>query len=88
SAYVAAPSAYVSALDVTAGSLNFAIPKGVDPTHYHSLVIWCQLLHSAYGAATLVPTKAAHTAKPSQTKPAHAKQAQAKATSTPTTKAG
>jgi hypothetical protein len=53
--YTAAPSARVSFLDVTAGSLNFAVPAGVDPTQYRSVVLWCDRLHSAYAAATLTP---------------------------------
>lgn len=76
-AYTGAPSVFVSYLDVTAGSLNFAIPGRVNPTKYHSVVLWCQLLHSVYGAAHLVPAakpahpaKAAHTAKPATAGPA------------------
>ena len=54
--YTAAPSSGpVAALDVTAGSLNFAVPAGVDPTQYKSVVIWCQLTTNAYAAASLTP---------------------------------
>ncbi|MDQ6836983.1 MAG: DM13 domain-containing protein [Actinomycetota bacterium] len=54
--YTSAPSARVAFLDVTAGSLNFVVPAGVDPTQYRSVVLWCDRLHSAYAAATLNPT--------------------------------
>ncbi len=50
----AAPSDAVAPLDITAGSLNFAVPATIDPTKYRSVVIWCPDLHSAYAAATLV----------------------------------
>lgn len=53
--YTAAPSARVSFLDVTAGALNFAVPAGIDPTQYRSVVLWCDRLHSAYAAASLTP---------------------------------
>ncbi len=53
--YTSAPSTLVAPLDVTAGSLNFMVPRGVDPTRYGSLVIWCPLVSSAYAAATLQP---------------------------------
>lgn len=52
--YAGAPrSARVSFLDVTTGSMNFAVPPEVDPTAYASVVIWCERLHSAYAAASL-----------------------------------
>lgn len=54
--FAASPQASVTSLDVTAGSLNFTVPPGVDPTRYHSVVIWCQLTHNAYAAASLTPT--------------------------------
>jgi len=50
-----APSALVSPLEVTVGSLNFALPADVDPTQYKSVVIWCRLINSAYSGATLRP---------------------------------
>ena len=53
--FSAAPSAPVGPLDVTAGSLNFTVPAGVDPASYRSVVIWCERLHSAYAAASLAP---------------------------------
>ncbi len=51
----AARSASISSLDVTTGSLNFSVPKTVNPTQYKSVVIWCERLFSAYAAATLRP---------------------------------
>ncbi len=51
--YLSAPSTLAAALDITAGSMNFTIPKGVDPTRFRSVVIWCPIISSAYSAATL-----------------------------------
>ena len=45
----------VAALPITAGSFNFAIPPSVDALAYHSVVIWCDRLTSAYAGATLLP---------------------------------
>ncbi len=53
--FLAAPSVWVAPLDITAGSMNFAVPAEVDPAQYRSVVIWCPLIDSAYAAATLVP---------------------------------
>lgn len=53
--YLSAPSALVAFLDVTAGSMNFAVPPTIDPTQYRSVVIWCPPLDSAYAAASLTP---------------------------------
>jgi len=53
--YLAAPSVHVAPLDITTGSLNFMVPRGVDPTRYGSLVVWCPLITSAYAAVTLKP---------------------------------
>jgi hypothetical protein len=55
--FSAAPSDVVATLDVTAGSLNYAVPAGVDPTKYKSLVVWCVAIKSAYAAVTLGPPK-------------------------------
>ncbi|MGI8863251.1 MAG: DM13 domain-containing protein [Solirubrobacteraceae bacterium] len=55
--YLGAPSAYVAPLDITAGSLNFQLPPNVDPTAYHSVVIWCPLITSAYAEAPLSPLR-------------------------------
>lgn len=51
--FMAAPWVVAAPLDITAGSLNFTLPPGVDPTAYKSVVIWCPLIDSAYAAATL-----------------------------------
>ena len=50
-----ATSKSVVSLDVTAGSMNFTVPPGINPTQYRSVVIWCDRLYSAYAAATLTP---------------------------------
>jgi hypothetical protein len=55
--YMATRSVLVAPLNVTAGSLNFLVPQGVDPTRYQSVVIWCPLIVSAYAAASLTPSK-------------------------------
>lgn len=46
-------SALIRALDVTAGSLNFEIPPDVNVRQFKSVVLWCEVQHSAYAAATL-----------------------------------
>ena len=51
--FAASPYADIAPLPVTAGSFNFAIPANVDPRAYHSVVIWCQRLTSAYAGASL-----------------------------------
>ena len=51
--FVNAPQATVTALDVTAGSLNFTVPPAVNPRQFHSIVLWCEQLHSAYAAVSL-----------------------------------
>ena len=51
--YLSAPAALAAPLPITAGSLNFVLPEGMDPTAYRSVVIWCPLITSAYAAATL-----------------------------------
>lgn len=48
-----APSELVTVMDVTAGSLNYAVPDTVDPTRFRSVVIWCEPIVSAYAAAGL-----------------------------------
>jgi len=53
--YTRAPATFVSRLDVTAGSMNFVLPEGVDPSRYRSVVVWCENVFSAYAAATLQP---------------------------------
>lgn len=51
--FLAVPSELVAVMDVTAGSLNFSVPAGIDPTRFRSVVIWCPPVNSAYAAATL-----------------------------------
>ncbi len=55
--FLSVPSVEVAPLDVTAGSMNFTVPPGIDPSRYRSVVIWCPLIDSAYAAATLVPAQ-------------------------------
>ena len=45
--------AVVTDLNQTAGSFNFPIPAGIDPARYHSLIVWCVNLRTAYAAANL-----------------------------------
>lgn len=47
----------VAELVATAGSMNFAVPRMVDPNRYGSLAIWCLQLQTVYSAATLVPVR-------------------------------
>lgn len=51
--FAGTPSELLSFMDVTAGSLNYAVPAELDPTQFRSLVIWCAPINSAYGAASL-----------------------------------
>ena len=51
--YLSARSKLVSILDVTAGSLNFSVPSGIDPADFDSVVIWCAATNNAYAAAEL-----------------------------------
>lgn len=48
------PVVVVANLNQTAGSLNFTVPSGIDVTRYHSVVIWCIELRTAYAAANLM----------------------------------
>lgn len=48
-----AKSELVLVMDVTAGSLNYPVPDGLDPTKFRSVVVWCRPISSAYAAATL-----------------------------------
>jgi hypothetical protein len=61
--YRSAPSRFAAPLNTTAGSMNFMLPAGVEPTRYRSVVIWCPTITSAYAAATLQPATSAATAK-------------------------
>jgi len=49
-----AQSELLVVMDVTAGSLNYAVPAGLDPTKFRSVVVWCSPVDSAYAAASLV----------------------------------
>lgn len=51
--FVSNPAADIAPLPITAGSFNFAIPASVNPAAYHSVVIWCDRLTSAYAGASL-----------------------------------
>lgn len=51
--FMASPSELVVPLDVTAGSMNYPVPPGIDPTRFRSVVVWCGPINSAYAAATL-----------------------------------
>ncbi|MBW3577872.1 MAG: DM13 domain-containing protein [Actinobacteria bacterium] len=53
--YLSADAALVAVLDATAGSMNFPVPAGIDPTAFRSVVIWCPPIDSAYAAASLAP---------------------------------
>lgn len=53
--FESAPSRLLAPLPITAGSLNFRVPAGVDPTRYRSVVVWCPPVHSAYAYAPLAP---------------------------------
>jgi hypothetical protein len=53
--FLSTRSTVVAPLNVTAGSLNFLVPPGLDPNRYQSVVIWCPLIVSAYAAASLSP---------------------------------
>ncbi|HUR22977.1 MAG TPA: DM13 domain-containing protein [Acidimicrobiales bacterium] len=51
--FMRSPSELVVRMDVTAGSMNYPVPAGVDPTRFRSVVVWCAPISSAYAAATL-----------------------------------
>ncbi len=53
--YLSAPAKLIAPLNITAGSINFILPAGEDPTQYRTLVLWCARLSSAYAAAGLGP---------------------------------
>lgn len=53
--YLSDRSQLLAVLDVTAGSLNYTAPVGVDPTAFRSLVVWDPSAKSAYAAARLGP---------------------------------
>jgi len=49
--------ATVASLPTTAGSMNFTVPRGVDPTRFQSIVIWCRTVQTVYSGATLTPAR-------------------------------
>lgn len=51
--YLAGRSQLLTVMDVTAGSLNYPLPLGVEPGQFRSVVIWCPPTNSAYAAASL-----------------------------------
>lgn len=51
--YTSAHSRLVATMDVTAGSLNYLVPAGVDPRQFGSIAIWCAATANVYGAASL-----------------------------------
>jgi hypothetical protein len=51
--FMRSPSEQIVRLDVTAGSMNYPVPAGIDPTRFRSVVVWCAPINSAYAAATL-----------------------------------
>lgn len=51
--YTSAESALVATMDVTAGSLNYMVPAGVDPRRFGSIAIWCAATANVYAAASL-----------------------------------
>jgi hypothetical protein len=51
--FAKAPNELVVVMDVTAGSLNYLVPAGLDPTKFRSVVVWCSPISSAYTAASL-----------------------------------
>ena len=53
--FLDARSVFVAPMPVTAGSLNFRIPKRLEPLKFGSLVIWCPPLAVAYAGATIEP---------------------------------
>jgi len=55
--FINAHSELVATMDVSAGSLNYVVPDGIDPTKFRSIVIWCAPVNSAYAGATLAPAQ-------------------------------
>ena len=53
--YLGAPSQLLATMDVTAGSLNYFPPGGVDPPEFRSVVVWSPLDNHVYAAAPLEP---------------------------------
>ena len=55
--YLSAKSEFIVVMDVTAGSLNYMVPSGGDPTVYKSVLVWRQPIKSAFAAASLGPIR-------------------------------
>jgi hypothetical protein len=53
--YLGAESQILAVMDVTAGSLNYLPPSGVDPPEFRSVVVWSPLDKHVYAAAPLEP---------------------------------
>lgn len=53
--YLDGQSQILATMDVTAGSLNYLPPGGVDPPRFRSVVIWSPLDNHVYAAASLEP---------------------------------
>lgn len=53
--YLGAPSQLLTVLDVTAGTLNYTAPAGVDPPEFRSVVVWNPSDNSVHAAARLEP---------------------------------
>lgn len=51
--YLSGRSQLLASMDVTAGSLNYVAPSGVEPGDFQSVVIWSPSTNSAYAAAIL-----------------------------------
>lgn len=51
--YLSRESQMLAVIDVTAGSMNYVPPVGVDPGDFQSVVIWSPLDNHVYAAATL-----------------------------------
>ena len=51
--YLDGESQILAVMDVTAGSMNYVPPVGVDPDGFQSVVIWSPLDKQIYAAATL-----------------------------------
>jgi hypothetical protein len=50
---VKAPFKVVAPLKATVGNMNYEVPKDIDVSKYHSIVIWCEITRNAYAAATI-----------------------------------
>lgn len=55
--YLTGHSQLLATMDVTAGSLNYLPPGGIDPGEFRSVVVWSPLDNHVYAAAPLEPLK-------------------------------